>query len=460
MMIKKGKEDIDYIVCGLCYKKLRKITNIHLDKHDTNINEYKKMFPNKRTEVKILSDYRKRNIKGKIYEDILFNEKAKELKKKRVESTTQYNFEKRYCEICGKEFIAKESDTKRYCSYKCSFKSLEKGNKIIGCLNCNKQMIIRKNSNKKFCSHKCADEYRSKISRIDLTCSVCGKLIENIKQSEINKNIFCSKECSKIYKLNKSKYDYRTKAYLYYGKVCNRCNTDKNLLVHHKDGNRLNNNMNNLIILCKKCHSKLHREIDRYNNRFVGQANIEEGMVQMLMGLHKRFNLDISDKNFKDTPKRVARAYEEIFEGINAEKELENICDTSFPSSYDGMVVIKDVRVFSMCPHHFLPVEYIVNVGYMPDKKTVGLSKLARVVEILAKRPALQETFTRQISEILEKNLKPLGTIVQVKGRHFCMIMRGIKKHDSWTLTNSITGSFKKPDIREEFMMSIKNGGK
>jgi GTP cyclohydrolase I len=149
-----------------------------------------------------------------------------------------------------------------------------------------------------------------------------------------------------------------------------------------------------------------------------------------------------------------------MFKGINADEELTNIADTDFPSEYDGMVVAKDVHVFSMCPHHFLPVEYIVNVGYIPDKKTVGISKLSRIVDLLAKQPELQEMFTVKISQILERELHPKGVIVQVRGRHFCMAMRGIKQVDSWTLTSSIKGAFRtNAACKEEFMLLVNQNG-
>ncbi len=184
--------------------------------------------------------------------------------------------------------------------------------------------------------------------------------------------------------------------------------------------------------------------------------NIMKGMTLILEGLNEEFGLDITNENFRETPKRVARAYYEIFKGINAEQELKDICNKTFPSGYDGMVIGKDIKVFSMCPHHFLPVEYVVNVGYIPHKKTIGISKLSRVVDLLAKKPELQEMFTKQISNVLKKELNPKGVIVQVKGRHFCMAMRGVKQVDSWTLTSSIEGAFKRPEVREEFMLLIK----
>jgi len=184
---------------------------------------------------------------------------------------------------------------------------------------------------------------------------------------------------------------------------------------------------------------------------------VEEGIKLILEGLKDEFGLDITDENFRETPQRVGRAYYELFKGINNNNELKNLLIKTFPSNYNGMVISKNINCFSMCPHHFLPVEYVVNVGYIPNKKTIGISKLSRVVELISKQPILQETFTENIIQFLTKELKPLGVIVQVKGRHFCMIMRGVKQPDSWTLTTSLNGAFKTDKAtREEFELSIK----
>jgi len=250
-------------------------------------------------------------------------------------------------------------------------------------------------------------------------------------------------------------FNYRIRALEYHGEECMRCGKKEGLVVHDIDGYNDNSKfgnhkLDNLMILCRSCHGKLHNEKRR--GKFTGIDLVEKGAIYMLKGLKKEFGLDISNYNFKDTPKRVARAYYEIFSGINANEELKNIAETSFPSEYGGMIISEGIKVYSMCPHHFLPVEYIVDVGYIPDKKTVGISKLARVVELLAKQPELQEMFTVQVAELLERELKPKGVIVQVRGKHFCMAMRGVKK-DSWTMTSSIKGVFDKQKVREEFML-------
>lgn len=184
--------------------------------------------------------------------------------------------------------------------------------------------------------------------------------------------------------------------------------------------------------------------------KFVGQYEIESGVTSILAGLQKMFKIDLSGGNFLDTPSRVARSYFEILGGYSKVDELDGITEVEFPSSYDGMVIATDIKCFSFCPHHLLPVEYIVNCAYIPGIKTVGISKLSRVVEILAKRLVLQEVFTVDIVNYLSKHLKPKGVIAQVRGRHFCMVMRGVKK-DSWTITSSLTGIFEDAAVRQEF---------
>jgi GTP cyclohydrolase I len=151
-----------------------------------------------------------------------------------------------------------------------------------------------------------------------------------------------------------------------------------------------------------------------------------------------------NDPNFTETPERIARMYTEIFAGLldGDLNKLEDHITKTFPSVYSGIVAIKNIQVWGTCPHHFLPVDYVVNVGYLPGEKVLGASKIPRVVELLAQRPVLQEDLTMDIVNYLERTLQPKGVIAQVKGRHHCMIVRGIKKADTWMSTSSITGVF------------------
>lgn len=161
-----------------------------------------------------------------------------------------------------------------------------------------------------------------------------------------------------------------------------------------------------------------------------------------------------NDSNFIKTPRRIAKMYEELFAGLLDDdlNELEEHLTKTFPSTYHGIVAIKNIVVWGTCPHHFLPVEYVVDVGYVPDKAVLGLSKLPRVVQVLSRRPVLQEQFTDDIVIYLEKALAPSGVIVQVKGRHHCMIVRGIKTPQVYATTAALTGCFETtPSLKDEF---------
>jgi len=190
--------------------------------------------------------------------------------------------------------------------------------------------------------------------------------------------------------------------------------------------------------------------IDRVPSKFKDEQIIQ-GWKLILDGLR----LDLKDANFKGTPERILRSYYEIFQGIDSEEEIKKLFLTSFPSNYKGMVIVDNIKCFSQCPHHFQTVEYNVHVGYISENKMIGISKLPRLVQLLARRPILQETFTEDISKILMANLKAEGVMVMVYGKHNCMRTRGIEKPDSVTITSSIKGIFEEHVVREEFMSLV-----
>jgi GTP cyclohydrolase I len=186
-----------------------------------------------------------------------------------------------------------------------------------------------------------------------------------------------------------------------------------------------------------------------------------KGVEKATKDLLKALGVDIKDVNFLETPQRVARSYQEIFHGLNDIKdEEEKLLKKAFPSDNDEMVIIKDIHVFSMCPHHLLPVEMIVHVGYVPKGKVIGLSKIPRIVDLYAKRPVLQEQLAVDIADSLMYHLKPLGAAVVIQGRHYCMIMRGTQKRESWTITSCVRGVFRDPNekARDEFLKLINHG--
>ncbi|MHB8172138.1 MAG: GTP cyclohydrolase I FolE [Thermincolia bacterium] len=143
------------------------------------------------------------------------------------------------------------------------------------------------------------------------------------------------------------------------------------------------------------------------------------------------------------TPKRVARMYEEIFCGLHIDPK-EHL-QVMFTEEHEEMVLVKDIPFYSMCEHHLLPFFGKAHVAYIPRKgKITGLSKLARTVETIAKRPQLQERLTSQIADIIMEALDPMGVLVVVEAEHMCMTMRGVKKSGSLTLTSAVRGLFKK----------------
>lgn len=166
---------------------------------------------------------------------------------------------------------------------------------------------------------------------------------------------------------------------------------------------------------------------------------------------------DPKKKDLLDTPKRVAEMYEEIFSGIkqNPEKELEVVLD----QKHNEIILLKGISLYSVCEHHLLPFLGKAHVAYIPSEgRVTGLSKLARVVDILAKRPQVQERLTTQIAEIIMSKLKPKGCMVVIEAEHMCMSMRGIKKAGAMTVTSAVRGIFQKNEkTRAETLALIKS---
>ena len=157
-----------------------------------------------------------------------------------------------------------------------------------------------------------------------------------------------------------------------------------------------------------------------------------------------------------ETPKRVVNAYMQFFEGY--EQDPEEILRKTFEEveGYDEMVIVKDIRVESHCEHHMVPILGKAHVGYLPNKRIVGISKLARVVDIFGKRLQTQEVMTAQIANVINEVLEPKGVAVVVNAKHQCMTTRGVHKPESSTITSTMLGTFRQnPDTRAEFMNLI-----
>ncbi|KPI13049.1 MULTISPECIES: GTP cyclohydrolase I FolE [unclassified Streptomyces] len=156
-----------------------------------------------------------------------------------------------------------------------------------------------------------------------------------------------------------------------------------------------------------------------------------------------------------ETPARVARAYKEIFAGLY--QKPEEVLTTTFDLGHDEMVLVKDIEVMSSCEHHLVPFHGVAHVGYIPstDGKITGLSKLARLVDVFARRPQVQERLTTQIADSLMEILEPRGVIVVVECEHMCMTMRGVRKPGAKTITSAVRGQLRDPATRNEAMSLI-----
>ena len=157
-----------------------------------------------------------------------------------------------------------------------------------------------------------------------------------------------------------------------------------------------------------------------------------------------------------ETPKRVVRAYEQFFAGY--EMDPKEVLSKVFEEveGYDEMVIVKDIRVESHCEHHIVPILGKAHVGYLPNKRIVGISKLARVVDIFGKRLQTQEVMTAQIANVINEVLEPKGVAVVMNAKHQCMTTRGVHKPESSTITSTMLGAFREnPDTRAVFMLSL-----
>jgi GTP cyclohydrolase I len=184
------------------------------------------------------------------------------------------------------------------------------------------------------------------------------------------------------------------------------------------------------------------------------KKKIQKGVKLILEGIGE--NLD--RPGIKDTPRRIANLYEEIFSGLHTSSE--EILKPIEGESHDEMVLVKDIPFYSICEHHLLPFIGKAHVAYVPSKgKIVGLSKLARAVEIFAKRPQVQERLTSQLADMIMEKLKPKGAMVIIDAEHLCMSMRGVKKPNTKTVTSAVRGIFRsKESTRMEFLELLKKG--
>ena len=182
------------------------------------------------------------------------------------------------------------------------------------------------------------------------------------------------------------------------------------------------------------------------------QGRIEKAVREILFAIGENPDRD----GLRDTPARVARAYAEQFAGLR--QRPEEALTTVFDADHEEMVLVKDIGVYSVCEHHLVPFHGVAHVGYTPNEKgqITGLSKLARLVDVYARRPQVQERLTSQVADALMNVLSPRGAIVVIEAEHLCMTMRGVRKPGARTVTSAVRGDFRDhPETRAEAMSLI-----
>lgn len=182
----------------------------------------------------------------------------------------------------------------------------------------------------------------------------------------------------------------------------------------------------------------------------MNQQKIQDGVRLILEGIGE----DLNREGLRETPERIARMYEEICGGMTEDASMH--LQKTFSVSDSGIVMEKDIVFYSMCEHHMLPFYGKAHIAYIPDGKVVGLSKLARTVEVFAKRLQIQEQMTAQIADAIMEHLSPRGVMVVIEAEHMCMTMRGVKKPGSLTETMAVRGEFKdNTELQKQFFMML-----
>ncbi len=183
----------------------------------------------------------------------------------------------------------------------------------------------------------------------------------------------------------------------------------------------------------------------------VDQAGVRDAVRRIIEAIGE----DPSREGLIDTPRRIAEMYEELFAGLH--QDPREVLSTSFQESHREMVILKNIPFYSLCEHHFLPFHGQAHVGYVPKGRIVGASKIARVVDILARRPQLQERLTGQVADAITEGLSPDGVAVVIEAEHLCMTMRGVQKPGTTLITSAIRGAFRRRAVtRSEFLTLVR----
>ena len=186
------------------------------------------------------------------------------------------------------------------------------------------------------------------------------------------------------------------------------------------------------------------------------QERAERAVRELLIAVGE----DPDREGLRETPARVARAYKELLSGMRM--SAEDVLTTTFDIGHDEMILVKDIELWSMCEHHLVPFTGKAHVGYIPNDngRITGLSKLARLVDMYAKRPQVQERLTTQIADAMMEILEARGAIVVIEAEHLCMTMRGVRKPGSKTVTSAVRGSMHNAATRSEAMSLIMSGAR
>lgn len=195
------------------------------------------------------------------------------------------------------------------------------------------------------------------------------------------------------------------------------------------------------------------------SNMELAKKKVEESVIGMFEALELAYGLNWKeDPNFDETPERIARALlDEKCAGINCEEKCKVMLQKTFPTDYSGIIATGPIDAYSLCPHHFEPVQYRIYFGYIPNKVAIGLSKIPRTIKLFAAAPILQEDLTERYINFFQNYLNPTGSIIIVEGRHGCMSGRGVKvSSDFSVITSAVRGEFETCDsIKQEFLKIV-----
>jgi GTP cyclohydrolase IA len=190
----------------------------------------------------------------------------------------------------------------------------------------------------------------------------------------------------------------------------------------------------------------------------IGRTGLENISTQdIYREIIRRYDADPTRDGLAKTPERIEKALDFLTKGYG-ENPKDVLHGALFDVAYDEMVIVKDIEMYSLCEHHMLPFFGKVHIAYIPDGKVIGLSKAPRLVETFARRLQVQERLTRQIAEAIQEAIRPQGVGVVIEARHLCMMMRGVEKQNSSTVTSAMLGVFQKQNTRAEFLSLIRDG--